>query len=171
MKRPCVVCRIPLGNTNRTGYCTKCRHLNPDVIEKQRLTHLARRRSRKYYETHREKIKTRRAKLGPGWDSTYSKANISAAGYFELLEKQGGVCAICGTHSEKDYRGRLSVDHCHTSNVIRGLLCNRCNLMLGHSKDRPAVLRAAAAYLEQFNQRSNDSPEYARGPEPDKNIL
>lgn len=60
-----------------------------------------------------------------------------------LFAEQGGVCAICADVPEKAH-----TDRCHTTGKVRGILCERCNHMLGHSKDRPAVLRLAAAYLE-----------------------
>lgn len=65
--------------------------------------------------------------------------------YDALFTAQGGRCAICGGTR----RERLSVDHCHRTNVVRGLLCRMCNgRLLTASRDRPEVLRAAASYLE-----------------------
>ncbi|WP_344024073.1 endonuclease VII domain-containing protein [Streptomyces luteireticuli] len=64
--------------------------------------------------------------------------------YEQLLEAQGG-CAICGGTR----RQRLSVDHCHRTGVVRGLLCRMCNgRLLTAARDNPEVLRAAARYLE-----------------------
>lgn len=53
--------------------------------------------------------------------------------YQEILVKQNLVCAICeaGCITNK----RLSVDHCHTTGEIRGLLCHRCNIALGMLDD------------------------------------
>lgn len=65
--------------------------------------------------------------------------------YGKLFEAQGGRCAIClGTR-----RQRLSVDHCHKTGRVRGLLCRTCNgRLLTSARDRPDVLRNAAYYLE-----------------------
>lgn len=63
--------------------------------------------------------------------------------YQARYEAQNESCKICGTPAL-----RLHVDHCHDSNRIRGLLCKQCNLGLGHFRDRPEILRAAASYLE-----------------------
>lgn len=65
--------------------------------------------------------------------------------YDALLVKQNGVCAICkgGTRG----RGRFHVDHCHVTNVVRGLLCAKCNLLLGHADDSTRLLRSAIFYL------------------------
>ncbi len=51
-------------------------------------------------------------------------------------------CQICeGTF-------KLSVDHCHSSNKIRGIICNQCNLALGMFKDNSARFRKAADYID-----------------------
>ncbi|WP_431911611.1 endonuclease VII domain-containing protein [Nonomuraea jabiensis] len=65
--------------------------------------------------------------------------------YDQLLAAQGGVCAVC--QQRRNYR--LSVDHCHKSSVVRGLLCKLCNSrLLTAARDSPDVLRRAADYLE-----------------------
>ncbi|MGW9170135.1 endonuclease VII domain-containing protein [Streptomyces decoyicus] len=74
--------------------------------------------------------------------STYG---LAPGEYDRLFEAQDGRCAICkGTR-----RQRLSVDHCHKTNLVRGLLCRMCNgRLLTAARDRPEVLRNAATYLE-----------------------
>jgi hypothetical protein len=62
-----------------------------------------------------------------------------------MLAAQGGKCAIC---TSPEPNGRYwHIDHCHSSMKVRGLLCNNCNLMLGHSKDNVETLAAAIRYL------------------------
>lgn len=87
--------------------------------------------------------------------STYG---ISLEVYQKLLVEQGGVCAICGTLSGSKANGckSLSVDHCHTTGVIRGLLCARCNRSIGELSDSPVLLRRAAEYLEKAQDSSLD---------------
>jgi hypothetical protein len=71
-----------------------------------------------------------------------------------LLQEQAGRCAIClSTETGRMAAGRLSIDHCHETNVIRGLLCHRCNSMLGLAKDSIGTLRNAIAYLEKCRDR------------------
>lgn len=66
--------------------------------------------------------------------------------YDELLELQGGKCAICRNRPKKK---RLAVDHDHVTGAVRGLLCSRCNHdLLGAGWDSVNVLRAAVSYLE-----------------------
>jgi len=72
---------------------------------------------------------------------------IKPEDYWLLHKQQGGVCAICD-RPNLTKRGMLHVDHDHKSGRIRGLLCNGCNLALGHVQDRTDLLRRAIEYLE-----------------------
>lgn len=76
------------------------------------------------------------------WRKQYG---IGLEDYEALLAKQGGGCAIC--HNGPNGRGLFHVDHCHDTGLVRGLLCAKCNLLLGHADDDTARLRAAIAYL------------------------
>jgi hypothetical protein len=75
---------------------------------------------------------------------------ITLEQYNELLERQGGGCAICGKLSSEEYNGKfLHVDHDHKTGKVRGLLCNDHNHGLGQFHDDPVLLRRAADYLER----------------------
>lgn len=78
------------------------------------------------------------------------KYGITAAEYDELLAAQDSRCAICGLPETNGRHAnmKLAVDHCHTTNTIRGLLCSDCNNGLGRFKDDPELLLRAAAYLK-----------------------
>ena len=79
------------------------------------------------------------------------KHGMTEVEWRRMYETQGGRCAICGELPGASSRGRkLHVDHCHQSNAVRALLCGPCNVTLGHMKDDPTRLRAAADYLERF---------------------
>jgi len=73
---------------------------------------------------------------------------ISMADYEAMFERQGGACAIC-----KRTGVTLCVDHCHLTGEVRGLLCSQCNSAIGFCSDDPAVLLAAAAYLQAARDR------------------
>lgn len=76
------------------------------------------------------------------------KYGITVADYDAMFAMQGGVCAICGrAEAGREGHRNLAVDHCHTSNVIRGLLCHSCNRGLGLLQDSPELLEKAAGYL------------------------
>jgi hypothetical protein len=81
------------------------------------------------------------------------KYGLSAAAFQDLLDKQGGCCAICRT----DNPGSKfwAVDHDHAccqgqrscGNCVRGILCGPCNLGLGAFRDDTEKLRRAVEYL------------------------
>lgn len=54
----------------------------------------------------------------------------------------GTSCRICSSTE-----GELHIDHCHTTGVVRGVLCRKCNIGLGHFRDDPVLLAAAIEYL------------------------
>lgn len=54
-------------------------------------------------------------------------------------------CGICKTEL-KSGKG-THIDHCHFSGRIRGVLCNHCNLGLGHFKDNYELLLEASKYI------------------------
>lgn len=89
------------------------------------------------------------------WRERYLRNNygITSEEYDAMFASQGGGCAICGAPPDgTKYHKRLSVDHDHETGAIRGLLCTPCNQALGSMRDNPAVLRAAAAYLETYGR-------------------
>ena len=77
---------------------------------------------------------------------------LSEDDYEAMYELQEGLCGVCGEpeiqRREDGSEQLLSVDHDHRSGRIRGLLCSRCNTGVGLFRDNPALLRAAAEYLE-----------------------
>jgi Recombination endonuclease VII len=66
--------------------------------------------------------------------------------YNESLAEQNDCCAICQRHKDI-FKSRLAVDHDHYTNEIRGLLCRRCNLLLGFCADSIGILENAIKYL------------------------
>lgn len=69
---------------------------------------------------------------------------LTVAEVIDLLKNQDNECAICKT----DITFTFHVDHCHDSLRVRGLLCPSCNIGVGHFRNSPDFLRAAAKYLD-----------------------
>lgn len=85
------------------------------------------------------------------WKRRYG---ITRERYETMLREQGGVCAICknpetGISPRTGTIRLLTVDHCHSTGAIRGLLCNSCNRAIGLLKDCPDILKNALSYLEE----------------------
>lgn len=71
---------------------------------------------------------------------------ISPDDFRRMLAEQGHACALCGGQPK---RARLAVDHCHETGVVRGLLCERCNMALGLLDDDADRMRRAAEYIDR----------------------
>jgi hypothetical protein len=88
------------------------------------------------------------------YKKNYQGMSISV--FNEMLEAQGGVCAIClqpETATRNGVVRVLCVDHNHETDEVRDLLCVGCNTAIGYAMEDPARLRAAAAYLERHMKK------------------
>jgi hypothetical protein len=110
-----------------------------DAIPSNRAKKKARQRA--YYYRHRERrlaaMRATNYKCAPG-------------DYEAMLVAQDRKCAICGCTPTDRFQGRiknLAIDHDHATGRIRALLCSGCNAGLGHFKNNPFILIAAAQYL------------------------
>jgi hypothetical protein len=70
-----------------------------------------------------------------------------------MFERQGFACAACGSPDPGRKNGQWSTDHDHARDDkhARAILCNGCNLALGHIKDNIPRLQALVGYLEKIN--------------------
>jgi len=106
-------------------------------------------------ELQRLKQYTRREKSR--YDHWKRKYGISVEDYAARFAEQGGVCAICRkpetmlANNGQDIRA-LAIDHDHTTKRVRGLLCSKCNTVLGLVQDHPEILRQAVQYLGEWWQ-------------------
>lgn len=83
--------------------------------------------------------------------------------YAVMLAEQDGRCAICMNRAGAR---RLAVDHDHQTNIVRSLLCGRCNKALGQFEFSLHAASNAAQYLlaivEAHERIRNDSPGGSR---------
>jgi Autographiviridae endonuclease VII len=91
---------------------------------------------------------------------TLKKHGLSLEDYEAMLARQQGACGIC----EIPFRRTPCIDHCHVTGLVRGLLCNNCNLAIGNLQDNPIFAYKAGGYLERwvrylwqlYNKKEND---------------
>jgi len=111
----------------------------------------AKRQARKEYAVRYQASLSKRDKVAYALMQYYG---ITIEQYDAMRENQGYACAVCGiSETELEVsgkRGRLTVDHNHTTGDIRALLCARCNAALGNLREEPAIMRALARYIEQY---------------------
>ncbi len=75
------------------------------------------------------------------------KYNLSIEEYEILIESQNNSCKVCGTHAKNNIKGKLYIDHCHTTGKVRGLLCMKCNSALGLLNDDKTLVQKLINYL------------------------
>lgn len=97
-------------------------------------------KGKKWYIENVDRVRNNQLKLHFG---------ISLEKYNKILDKQNGVCAVCGSSSEKR---KFSVDHDHETGKIRGLLCRGCNVGIGNLKDDIIVIENALNYLKKHKE-------------------
>lgn len=83
---------------------------------------------------------------------------VSPAVYNAMKEELGSRCMICG-HPEGDSTRALHIDHSHVTGKTRGLLCLRCNQVLGRVKDNWWLLDRLSDYLKGQLKRLEDGVE------------
>jgi hypothetical protein len=70
---------------------------------------------------------------------------LSDQEYSEIMSRVPEGCEIC----RKSMGEKICFDHCHDTGEFRGLLCHRCNTMLGLAKDDFQTLDRASLYLQK----------------------
>jgi len=144
------------------------RQKNIKVLQQKRRDHYqtAKGEAKQYREKNKEKIKQYfidnkerflEYKSDYNWAYRIKKEyGIYPEQFYEMSDKQGGVCAICGREETESYNstvrtGRLCIDHNHETGKLRGLLCMRCNRAMGMFQDNSILLRKASEYLEEYD--------------------
>ena len=78
-------------------------------------------------------------------NSRFKRRGITKEEYEEMLLGQKGNCKLCGIPIDPK---AVQIDHCHKTDIVRGLLCRPCNVGLGMFKDDRKMLERAILYLE-----------------------
>ena len=123
-----------------------------------------RRRQRAYRKISRQRPEVKAMRVIEGRkrykkNPEYTRANVlknkyglTVEQYDDMVNRQGGVCAICGKGNDRLTKWgtrttRLVIDHCHATGKVRGLLCHTCNSGIGSLGDSVDNLSNAIEYL------------------------
>ena len=98
----------------------------------------------KNYVMFRTKNTALMKKKGRQYELKY-KYNLTLEQYHTMLDEREHKCDIC-----QNVMSKPNVDHCHTTNKIRGILCTNCNTALGKFKDDVDMLQRAIDYLNKY---------------------
>ena len=125
--------RVKDGKQAKCKTCTckmtaEYRKKNPEIYRKASLKH---------WNNLDDKKKHAR------WIKRYG---VTSEMYLDMFNKQKGTCKIC---QKECVSGQvLSIDHCHKTNIVRGLLCKKCNSALGMLNDNIEFFESAITYLK-----------------------
>jgi len=113
--------------------------------------------NKQWYRDNMERVKKRQLQYRLDYPTinkskyTKYKYGITFEQQKQMYISQNGVCAICGNKFEN---GRdIKIDHNHITKQVRGLLCQRCNIGIGHLRDDMSIVLKAAAYLNKWNSK------------------
>ncbi len=115
----------------------------------------AREDRKKYPEKYRIYAKTSKGREGVirNIRQISAKFGLLVPEYLKMIEDQDNKCAICGLEETRKNRSgkmaALCIDHNHTTNAVRALLCHGCNQVIGHAMESIEILKSAIAYLEK----------------------
>ena len=152
--RTCSICHIAKTKENfqpQGRQCRECRNAKqqaywaslPEDVRKQRQHSIEYQRNYRLNNKEKVQFRSRREHL-------MRKFGLTLDDYEKMAASQNNVCAIC---FEKCATGNsLAVDHCHETNVIRGLLCKNCNTAIGLLMDNTDNLFRAISYLERYKK-------------------
>lgn len=124
------------------GYGYMCKDCHKAYHKERRSKDVA--RAKAYYALYPQKRKEILRK---------NKYGITREEYDAMLVAQNYVCAICGKSQNRKTRGvlqPLSVDHDHKTGKIRGLLCHKCNIVLGLMGESPEMIPKIRTYLLHY---------------------
>ncbi len=100
---------------------------------------------KRYVEGHRIQLLDKSGKL-----SVRKKFNLSVAETDALFILKNGLCWCCGNRETVKVNGiirKLSLDHNHTTGIPRGILCHRCNTVLGFLEKYGEIEEKLKEYL------------------------
>ncbi len=134
----------------KTRTCTRCKKTKPVgefyVYKARKIQRVCKECDKAHRRKAARKYRVRETTAQRKWQikNTYG---LTLEQYDQMFEEQSGVCKTCGKVN-RDGR-RLYIDHNHETGKVRGLLCHRCNSLLGFVKDDTAILQNIIAYLKE----------------------
>lgn len=128
------------------GYCRACGKIywaahsalpgNREKLNARARERAAKDRDKAHFTERKSRIKTR--------------YGLSLEDLEEMRRQQKDECLLCLGAFEPGWgKTGPSIDHCHKSGKVRGLLCHACNTALGKLQDSQEILARAIEYLKK----------------------
>lgn len=150
------------NSDGKRGRCKLCEiedrkiYLTPEKIEMGRIT------SRKWLFKNREEARRKQIiwceknkERRRNWQRKNQlkiRYGITQEQYNQMLIDQNYKCKICFSNNPGNNSKNFYVDHCHKTNIIRGLLCVHCNMAIGQFNDNFENIKRASYYVEKYGK-------------------
>lgn len=149
--KPCKNNHLDRRNT-KTSVCYQCQrdrgkeyYKNPD--NKKRLL--------EYNLLNKDKTRSKEYKLATKNRDLKRRYGISLDEYNQKINNQQNKCAICQQEFNQLKKHETAfVDHDHQSNQVRGLLCYKCNNLIGLANEKIEILEKSIGYLNKYKELS-----------------
>ncbi len=145
-----------LGRHGKNSQCRECKRIYQAAYNKSpagRATETRRLKKATWKTLPPQELRARNLR---------NKYGITQGEFQGMLEAQGGRCAICETSAPGGRHNVFHIDHCHATGIVRGLLCNNCNTVLGRMGDNLSGVMKVVRYLNSVLPKVPDD----QNPEP-----
>lgn len=121
--------------------------------EKQRASsraHYARNAERIRKQTNARRAADPKSRDVTRWNGIRRNYGLTRERWLWMFSMQNGACACCRSPDPGSKNG-WHTDHDHRTGKVRGILCHKCNVMIGAARDSAAILDLGKAYLRAYS--------------------
>ncbi len=85
-----------------------------------------------------------------------SRYGLTTEQWDAMFEAQGRKCACCGTAAVDGRTKQWQTDHSHQTEVLRGIVCMRCNRLIAQMGDHASAVASTCSRILAYLSRSGD---------------
>jgi hypothetical protein len=145
------------NSDGKRGRCKACERIDREKYLSGKGKEIATQGYKKWYRENREycieqnkkwRSENKEYRLKYSREHSLKKYGMTSADYERMALAQNNKCKICGNHKPNTLVVRFFIDHCHKTNIVRGLLCGSCNLGIGQFGDDTERMLRAIEYIK-----------------------
>jgi len=153
----CIDCGVEIpctGGGARTKICKNClpSHRTEYIRQWHNALSPEEKQRQKELSTARMRERRKNRPIAHFASGILRRYGLSLEQFNDLYAKQNGRCAICKNElptlsSPGSDRKNMHIDHNHTTNLVRGILCLKCNVGISLFEENPEILMSAIEYV------------------------
>ncbi len=148
-----------VNSINKTGFQTHCKLCKKEYEKSDKRKEIYKKynkseKAKKSHKKSQKKYNNSEKGLYFRQKTNLKKFNMTPEDRNNMVIEQKNRCKICGCLLDQR-KIRSPIDHNHKTKIVRGILCNHCNTLIGLSKDNPYILINAIRYLENKDLNEN----------------